>query len=102
MRLEKIAFLLREMRFEFSRHAFERAAKRNITDAEIWQAAAQLELIEEYPHDKYSPSCLVLGFTETGRPLHLQVCYTGVGIKIITLYEPEPELWSNCRTRRRA
>jgi hypothetical protein len=30
------------------------------------------EVIEDYPEDKYGPSCLILGFTVYGRPLHVQ------------------------------
>jgi len=29
--------------------------------------------IEDYPTDKYYPSCLLLGFTDNARPLHLHV-----------------------------
>jgi hypothetical protein len=56
--------------FEFSRHAFRRAVERNISEQEIREAAADSELIENYPDDKYSPSALLLGFTAGGRPLH--------------------------------
>lgn len=49
--------------FEFSRHAFHRAVERNISEAEIRQAGASADIIEDYPDDKYSPSCLLLGFT---------------------------------------
>jgi hypothetical protein len=31
----------------------------------------QGEIIEEYPDDKYSPSCLIYGKTEGGRELHV-------------------------------
>lgn len=62
--------------FEFSRHALKRAVERNISEAEIREAGATFTIIEDYPDDKYSPSCLGLGFTRNARPLHLQVCYT--------------------------
>jgi hypothetical protein len=87
--------------FEFSRHAFHRSVERNISADEIMQAGAVVEIIEDYPHDKYLPSCLLLGFTQGGRPLHLQVCYSEAGhIKIITLYEPDPGQWEEYRRRR--
>jgi len=96
-----IASKLTEGRFEFSRHAFRRAVERNIGEDEIRQAGRQAEIIEDYPDDKYSPSCLVLGCTGARRPLHIQVCYTGSDmLKIITLYEPETDEWVNFRTRR--
>jgi hypothetical protein len=88
--------------FEFSRHAFHRAVERNISEAEIQQAGAHAHIIEDYPLDKYSPSCLLLGFTQTGRPLHLQVSYADTDlVKIITLYQPNETEWYNGYTRRR-
>ena len=47
------------------------------------------------------PSCLVLGYTEAGRPLHVQCSYPSRPlIKIITLYEPDPNVWANLRVRK--
>jgi len=87
--------------FEFSRHALKRVVERNISDQEIRQAGAQATVIEEYPDDKYSPSCLLLGFTEVGRPLHVQVSLADTDLaKIITLYEPDPNEWVNYSQRR--
>ena len=87
--------------YEFSRHAFKRAVERNISEAEIMQAGATAELIEDCPHDKYSPSALLLGFTQASRPLHLQVSYMDSDlVKIITLYEPDESEWYNYRQRR--
>ena len=87
--------------FEFSRHALKRAVERNISELEIRQAGAKAMLIEDYPDDKYSPSCLLLGFTETERPLHLQVSYADTElVKIITLYEPDETEWYDYTHRR--
>jgi hypothetical protein len=87
--------------FEFSRHAFRRAIERNISEAEIRQAGADAEIIEDYPDDKYAPSCLLLGFTENGRPLHIQVSYIDAAlVKIITVYEPDELEWIDFSQRR--
>ena len=87
--------------FEFSRHAFRRVVERNISEVEIKQAGAKAILIEDYPDDKYSPSCLMLGFTQTERPLHLQVSYADSElVKIITVYEPDENEWYNYTHRR--
>ena len=89
-------------RFEFSRHAFRRAVERNISEEEIRQAGGRIEIIEDYPHDKYTPSCLTVAFTDKRRPLHMQVCYTdSETLKIVTIYEPDAEQWLDFRTRRR-
>lgn len=87
--------------FEFSRHAFKRAVERNISERDIQQAGRQASIIEDYPDDKYSPSCLLLGFTEAGRPLHIQVSYVeSEMLKIITIYQPDPEEWYDYSRRR--
>ena len=60
------------------------------------------EMIEDYPDDKYGPSCIVLGFTTTIRPLHVQCSYPSRPIvKVITLYEPDPSRWLELKERRR-
>jgi hypothetical protein len=87
--------------FEFSRHAFRRSVERNISDSEIREAGANARIIEDYPDDKYAPSCLLLGFSKARRPLHLQVSYVDAeSVKIITVYEPDPEEWYDYNRRR--
>jgi len=102
MRIQDIRFSLSTGHFEFSRHAFKRVVERNISEEEIREAGATIEIIEDYPDDKYSPSCLVLGFTQNHRPLHLQVCYcNSETVKIVTVYDPDPAEWLDFRIRRR-
>ena len=87
--------------FEFSRHAFKRAIERNISDAEIQQAGAHASIIEDYPDDKYAPRSLLLGFTVTGRPIHIQASHVDSDLlKIITIYEPDPAEWYDYAKRR--
>ena len=88
--------------YEFSRHAVDQTILRHITLAEILGAVSGAELLENYPNDKYGPSCLLLGFTASQRPLHLQCSHPSrTLIKVITVYEPDPVLWFNVRERRR-
>jgi hypothetical protein len=99
--LDDIRRQLAAATFEFSRHAFKRVVERNISELEIRQAGLEVRIIEDYPHDKYSPSCLLLGFTQAGRPLHLQVSYLESDLlKIITIYEPDPAEWYDFSRRR--
>lgn len=99
--LEEIKRQLQAGKFEFTRHAFKRAIERDISEAEIQEASVSMEVIEDYPDDKYSPSSLLLGFTQADRALHLQVSRTESDVvKIITLYEPDPEQWINYRGRK--
>jgi hypothetical protein len=87
--------------FEFSEHAVDQSIIRHISVPEIREAFANSQIIEDYADDKYGPSCLVLGFTLADRPLHLLCSHPSRPlVKIVTLYEPDPDLWINSRTRR--
>jgi hypothetical protein len=68
---------------------------------ELREAIANGEIIEDYPDDKYGPSCLIVGFTLAARALHVQCSYPSRPlVKIITLYQPNPELWIDFKVRR--
>jgi len=87
--------------FEFSKHAVDQTILRNISVDDIRQAIQVCELIEDYPEDKYGPSCLLLGFTRSNRPSRIQCSYPSRPvIKIITVYEPNPADWVEYRIRR--
>jgi len=87
--------------YEFSKHAVDQSILRNISLSELREAIENGIIIEEYPKDKYGPSCLILGFTDAGRPVHVQ-CTSGSReiVKIVTLYEPDEALWINHCERR--
>ena len=86
---------------EFSQDAADQSIIRGISMQDFRDAMEQSEVIEDYPHDKYGPSCLVLGFTLSQRPLHIHCSYPMRPIiKIITLYEPEPSRWIDFKVRR--
>lgn len=100
--LDEIQAKIQRRMYEFSKHAVDQSIARDISVAELETAmAARAEVVEDYPDDKYGPSCLVLGFTDAGRPLHVQCSYPSRPlVKIITLYEPDPERWVDFRTRK--
>lgn len=88
--------------FEFSRHAVDQSLRRRISVQEVREAVAGSQMIEDYPDDKYGPSCLLLGYTQNLRPLHLQCSYPSRPlIKVITVYEPDPNQWVDWKTRKR-
>jgi len=100
--IEEIRRLLSLGRYSLSRHALGRMVERNISDAMIRDAGSTAAIIEDYPDDKYSPSCLMLGHTDTGEPLHLQVSRAcSPAVHVITLYIPSLEHWDLGYTRRR-
>ena len=100
--LEGIKEKVGRRQYEFSKHAVDQTIVREISVMEVEEGLlGESEVIEDYPKYKYGPSCLILGFSRAGRPLHVQCSYPSRQlIKIITLYEPDPALWVNYRIRR--
>lgn len=100
--LEEIRSKILRRQYEFSKHAVDQSIIREISVVEMEEAiSGRSELVEDYPEDKYGPSCLILGFTKAGRSLHIQCSYPSRPlIKIITLYEPDPNLWVDFRIRK--
>src|SRR5919109_4554716 len=100
-RIEEIRKKIAQNQFEFTQHAVDQSILRHISVQELHEAVEHGEIIEDYPHDKYGPSCLILGFTQAGRPLHIQCSYPSRPlVKIITLYQPDPKLWIDLKVRR--
>ena len=87
--------------FEFSQHAVDQTILRHISVEEIREVIGTGKVIEDYPDDKYGPSCLVLGFATNGKAIHVQCSYPSRPlVKIITVYEPDPNEWIGYEQRR--
>ena len=98
MDIQPITEQVRRGTYYWRQHAIQRSIERGIREEEVVEALLNGEIIEEYPEDKYGPSCLVLGRTNAGRPVHVQ-CSLPPTVWIMTLYEPDAEAWIDFRTR---
>ena len=70
---------------------------------EIEESILRGMVIESYPDDPRGASCLIMGFSAQGRPLHV-LCgnLTGDELLVITAYEPDMDEWEvDLKTRRR-
>jgi len=88
----------------FTTSGWAKMVKRGISSAELEEAICRdaPEIIEDYPDDSRGPACLVLGWPDLLRPLHVVVGYgtsQEVPVEVITTYEPEPPEWYNPRVR---
>ena len=87
--------------FEFSKHAVDQSIIRHISVKDVRRVIANGTIIENYPEDKYGPSCLIFGMTAEKRPIHIQCSHPSRPIiKVITLYEPNPTRWIDSKKRR--
>lgn len=99
MPLDLIRDKVSKTEYRFSEHAIKRMIKRSIERFEVEEVLMNGEIIEEYPEDKYSPSCLIYGKTKSGRNLHVQISLPP-NVVVITTYEPDEDEWIDCRIRR--
>jgi hypothetical protein len=102
MMIEEIRRKIQDELFDLSAHALTRSTQRHIFLDEITEAVLLGEIIENYPNDRYGPSCLILGYMQNTRPLHIQCSYPSRPVlKIITVYEPTLDKWeTNLKTRK--
>ena len=92
--IEILRTQFQEKKYLFTAHASDRAAQRAISSEDIETAVLAGEVIEDYPDDKYGPSCLIMGKISDSQVLHIQVSYPPP-VKIITVYEPAPDQWED-------
>ena len=98
--IERIKKQVEAENYRFTIHGFERCVERYISPNEVKYAMLSGEVIEDYPEDKYGPSCLIYGVTKEGRILHVQCSIDPVWV--ITAYDPtlNPDEWETDFKRR--
>ncbi len=76
--------------------------ERNVSVEDVKMVVSNGETIEDYPEDKPYPSRLVLGWSGTRPLLHVVVAHnlSDNEIVVITVYEPDLELWEADYRRR--
>jgi hypothetical protein len=101
MQLEEIKGLISASKYEISFHADRERRNENLEIVDLKNAMAQGEILEDYPTDPRGPSCLILGFSKDGRPIHI-ICGklpTNI-VRLITVYIPSLPKWLDPRTRK--
>ena len=68
---------------------------RIIRRTEVRRVITEGEAIEEYPKDARGHSCLLLGFGDQGRPIHVVCAPREDYLAIITAYLPDVHEWSS-------
>jgi hypothetical protein len=103
MDIESIVDAIRMNRVRISDHADEEAEADSLTFDEIYFSVLRGEIIENYPTDKPYPSCLILGKTFSGAPVHSVWAYNSEvqWAALITVYRPDPRRWTNWRERKK-
>ena len=99
--LRSVQSEFRQGRYRITVHGLQEATKDRISDEEMTEAILDedAEIVEDYPDDPRGSSCLILGWTDSGRPLHVVVAYPP-DPAVITVYAPDTDRWLDNRTRR--
>lgn len=100
----KLARKAAEKKILFLPHAIRQMSHldRMIRTSEIRMVIDNGELIEDYPEDARGHSCLMLGFEENDRAIHVVCSPKEEYVAIITAYLPDSEQWEdNFRKRKK-
>lgn len=100
--LRAIAGKVARGHYRLSLHAEKERRRDRILERELLAALSAPELLEDYPNDPRGPSCLLLGFSAAGDPIHVVAgeLLTQEVLVIITVYRPDPNEWTDWRKRK--
>lgn len=102
MDIEWLRQQIRLGNYEFSGHAEDERQSERIPISEVEEVLLKGEILEDYPNDPRGPSCLVLGYSGQGYPIHVVCGQTPLRrLRLITVYTPSLPKWIDERTRRR-
>jgi hypothetical protein len=81
-------------RLVFRVHALQRMFQRHISTVDVKHVLETGQVIREYPDDTPYPSRLILGWVQQ-RPIHVVIAEDQDAKEqiIITVYEPDSDLW---------
>lgn len=85
--------------YQVTRHAQRRCDTRGISLEEVRYTILTGEIVENYPHDKPYPSCLIMGYVRAHQPVYV-LCVLGETVHIITVHWLDPSKWLDPKTRR--
>jgi hypothetical protein len=86
---------VRTQRYLYSRHADRERQADGLSLAEVEEALATGRILEQYPDTGRGPSCLIVGFANTGKPIHVVCGRMGHAMVVVTLYIPTPPKFKN-------
>lgn len=101
MDIEDIVVAISNSRIRITDHADEEAVDDQLTFDEIYFSVMHGEIIEDYPNDKPYPSCLIMGKSFAGEPIHSVWAYNADNewVVMITVYRPDPARWIDWKVR---
>jgi len=81
--------------YSYTRHGDQERKNDNLTINEIEEALLGGKIIEQYQDNGRGESCLTVGFTKQGKPIHAVCGEIENELAIITVYIPTPPKFKN-------
>lgn len=93
--LEWIKQCVGAQRYRYSLHGDRERQNDALALDDVEQALSSGRIIEQYSDTGRGESCLVVGFTDAGKPVHVVCGRMGEHLVIITVYIPTPPKFKN-------
>ncbi len=81
---------LRTQRYRYSRHGDRERQNDSLTLVEVEQAILSGRVLEQYSDSGRGESCLVAGFADNGKPVHVVCGCQSDWMVVVTVYIPTP------------
>lgn len=88
LQIEWIKICIRSSKYYYSKHGDIERQNDNLTIVEIEEALLQGSILEQYSDTGRGLSCLMVGFTKKGKPVHIVCGRRGDALVVITVYIP--------------
>jgi hypothetical protein len=93
--IEWIKNKVRNVEEYFSKHGDQERQKDNLTVTEVRESLLNGRILEQYPDTGRGESCLVVGFSDGGKPVHIVCGERKEKLVVITVYIPSPPKFKN-------
>ena len=81
---------IRNNEYYFSKHGDQERQNDNLSIAEVEEAILTGRVLEQYADTGRGESCLLAGFSNNGKPIHVICGHRGNLLAIVTVYIPMP------------
>ena len=86
--------------YEISLHADDERIAESLTVVQLEFTLSNCKILEQYPNDPRGVSCLTVGFSPDGTPVHIVCGRNPLGhLVLITVYIPTMPKWKDPYTR---
>lgn len=93
--LVKVQAQARGGNLRVTQHAQQEMAEENIVLDDVLETISRGHILEDYAQHRRGSCCLLNGFTDAGRAIHVVCTTSQPTLIIITVYEPKPPKWTS-------